>query len=155
MSISFIICERGMLLGKKESQKAMLSEHYFLLEEAGPGGRQGGAHAPNFFITEDKYVSNRHTIKVCISCSWWCTGTSLPCVPHPVILVSSRYQSNACVMDEGLWRALFQLKEPFKGPRPTLGSCLEEWSITISSPKEVIDLPSRQINHFYFPIWLP
>ena len=63
-----------------------------------------------------------------------------------LILFSSRKQCMRQV--EGPWRALCQLKKPYKGPRQRRGICWEEWKRGLFPWWGVIDLPSRQINDF-------
>ena len=47
------------------------------------GGQRGvGVGSSNFWNNENKCFFNKHTIKICVSCSWRCPGTSAPSVPH-------------------------------------------------------------------------
>ena len=101
MSISFIICERGMLLGKKESQKAMLSEHYFLLEEAGPGGRQGGPKPLIFSSLKTSVFPTDTQSRFAPVVLDGVLGPLFHVCHTLVSLYLCRSQSNVCVKDEG------------------------------------------------------
>ena len=84
---------------------------------------------PGFFcefqqISEVKCVLNKRTIKVCVSCFWWCPGPSAPSGAHlTVSLIFLRFQKQCTRQVAGSRRALFQLKKPFKGQRWRWGSC--------------------------------
>ena len=43
---------------------------------------RGGQGSPNFQSHKQNCVFNKRTIKVCVSCSWQCPGTSAPSGPH-------------------------------------------------------------------------
>ena len=80
----------------------------------------------------NKCAFNKHTIKVCVSYSLRCPGTSTPSVPHLTVslyFVSSA--SNVRVEVEGPSRALCQLKKPFKALRPRLWSHWKERKTTV------------------------
>ena len=82
------------------------------------------------FTIKDQYkkcVFNQRRIKVCVSCSRLCPGTSAPSGAH--LRVFLYLCSNARGESRGSWRGPCQLKEPFKGPRQ--GSCWEEWKRTM------------------------
>ena len=69
-----------------------------------------------------------------------------------VWLISLKFwkQHILCIKVEGPWRESWQVKKPFQGL--ILGSCWEEREKRVFPQWVVIDLPSRQINHF-LPIW--
>ena len=52
----------------------------------GRGGR--GARPPKIWNNKNKYVY-KHTIKVCVSCSWWCPGNSAPGVTNLTFVLVS------------------------------------------------------------------
>ena len=58
------------------------------------GSLRGARALPIFWSNEKKWVCNKRTIKVCVSCFWQCPGTFGPmCAPHltvSLILCSSR-----------------------------------------------------------------
>ena len=70
-----------------------------------------------------KYISHKHcTIKVCVSSSWRCSGTSMPSVPHLTVFLYLCNLENAW----GKSRAQCQPERPFKSLRWRRGSRWEE-----------------------------
>ena len=67
----------GHALGEERKSKGHALWTLFLVRRGRSRGETRGAQAPNFFITENKCVSKKHTIKVCISCSWRCPWLSV------------------------------------------------------------------------------
>ena len=56
------------------------------------GRTGGGSRDPQFLeqqkqlcFNKHKCVSNKHTIKVCVSCCWLCPKTFTPCMEHPMV----------------------------------------------------------------------
>ena len=89
-------------------------------------------------IGKKKCVFYKHTIKVCVSCSLQCPGTSASCVAHlTVSLYLCSYGSNARV--EGPWRVPCKLKKPFKGSWRRQWSCLEKRKRKLFPRQGVID----------------
>ena len=70
------------------------------------------------WIWVNKFVFNNRTIKVCVSFSWWCPGTSLPSMANlTVYLWLYLCSSGSNSQGEVEWCCACQLKKPLKGQR--------------------------------------
>ena len=98
-----------------------------------------------------KCVFNKRTIKVCVSCSWRCRGTSAPTAAHPTVsLYLCSSESNARGESRALERVqcVSALKKPLRGPRQRRGSCWKKQKRRVFLRQGVIYLPSKQIYDF-------
>ena len=90
----------------------------------------------SFTIKKDivaKWVFNKRTIKVCVSCSWQCLGTSAPSTPNLAVTLNLRSSaSNA--------RGKSRVQDG-------QGSCWEEWKREVFPRQGAIDLapPGKSI----------
>ena len=76
---------------------------------------KGGQDPDKFQYNEKKCVFNECTIKVCISCSLRCPGTSEPSAPHLTLTVSlflCSFASNAQAESRALWGNCVSSKIP-------------------------------------------
>ena len=66
---------------------------------------------------------SNNAVKVCVSCSWLCPGTSVPSTRH---LMVSSFLCTSKSNTRGKSRAFWADTAPFKSPRQRWGSCWEE-----------------------------
>ena len=91
-------------------------------------GRGGikGATAYQFSKQQKQNFINKRTIKVCVSCSWWCLGTTTPCHPWRCHWISVVPEAWHAAWRLSPWRTPCQLKKTLQGTRTRdlLGSCM-------------------------------
>ena len=107
-----------------------------LLQGSGQGSLWGPLGFPNFWINLNTCVCNKYAI----SWSWQRTGISAPRVPH---LRGSSYLGASKAYCQG-WGALKDAvlgQKTFKGQKPRLGRCWEEYEREAFPWWRVIDLP--------------
>jgi len=101
---------------------------------------RGVAKGSNFW----KCVSNKRTIKVCVSCSWQCPGTSASSAAHlTVSLFLCSSGINAQWKSRALEGRCVSSKKPFKGQRQRQGSCWEERKRKVIPQRGVIDFANQ------------
>ena len=100
--------------------------------------------------THSRYC-NKHAIKICFSCSW----TSATSATHLTTWFLDPFQGKV----EDLWSMPCQLKKPFKGSRRImlLEGMREKRTQyrKVFHRRGVIDLPSKQMDTNFLPMWLP
>ena len=67
---------------KKRTIEAPSQLHYLLVSALKARGFKEGTGPSNFWINEHKRFFNKHKVKVYVSSSWRCPGTSKPRAPH-------------------------------------------------------------------------
>ena len=115
------------------------------------GVAKGGPGPSNFPTNEIKCVFKKRKFKVCISCSWRCSGTSTPSAPHLTVslyLWSSR--SNTRGESRTLEGHRVSSKSPSRVRDGDGGVAGRNGRDKCFPDKGVIDLPSRQIHDFFY-----
>ena len=107
-----------------------------------------GGKAPIYRNNQYNCNSNKNTIKVCVSCSQWCLGTSAPSAPH---LMVSLYLCSSGSIASGevsvLERRCVSSKKLCEDPRRGMG---ENGREKCFPQQGVINLLSEQINELEF-----
>ena len=115
-----------------------------------------GLGPSNICNNQHKCVFNKRTIKVCISCFWWCPGTYAPSMAHlTVSLFLCSSESNA----RGESRAKKSPSRVWDGDEGVAGRNGRENYFPDEGSVICPDLPTRQINDFFYlsghpNIWL-
>ena len=73
---------------------------------------RGANRPPNYQKNKNKYIFNKHTITVCVSCSWLCPCTSVPSTPY---LTACSSWGNIQDTVEGSSMGLQHLKKKLQG----------------------------------------
>ena len=135
LTVVGVLRYRQLKKGKFNYLKSTHQRRFLKRKNVERGSRQGGPGGqcpPNFWSNKSKCVFNKRTIKVCVSCSLRCPGTSANSAAHLTVSFFSVVPMQSMV--EGPWRVPYQLKKPFEGPRSRLHrKLLEEQKRTVFS----------------------
>ena len=80
VGVKAFICELTAANQRVSNSIFSVSSYILVLRLRYRGVAKGGLGPSNFWINE--CIFHKHTIKVCVSCSWRCPGTSAPSPAH-------------------------------------------------------------------------